>query len=476
MFRHVAAVLLLIGSVEVEEERSLRAIFNLRYFTGNGDLLQAGNINFSLEYYLLENLGAGLVYENWYSPDNWDPLLAEDWKQVDNTKWLFHLRRSLNWSDGSPMLLSELKAHFERLRDHGSRHISILKNLKDIDTDDARHTLLFIFKDPVNDSFIHELALADAVVLHPRNLKGDWSVTSGPYYIASQSREKLLLKANPSFVNARPIIKTIEILPPKAVEREGTFDVMKRPAYSFHSHVQNLEKRAGKVWSGYPVTIYYFRFRREHELFARQRVRQAFAQLVAEAFQDVQIPHSIVYDDQMIPNGFKGRLKDWHPREKGDLSALRSEIKSLKKQALTIRWQEKASPLLSEKLKLAAQKHGIQISLCLDEEEGIFAEFVNIIGNQRDPLGTWNFLYGEGGPVHDFYPDVERLFADIARNPRESEREALLHDLHRQALEHSHLVPFMAEHNAILASKAVDLSRTNPFDQRLRFFEMKWAD
>src|SRR5690606_23548611 len=108
-----------------------------------------------------------------------------------------------------------------------------------------------------------------------------------------------------------------------------------------------------------------------------------------------------------------------------------------------------------------------------EEGENVFASVASFLGNQRDPLSSWRFLYGEQGPLHPFYFEVSQLFEEIMKSKGLRRRDLLL-ELHRKTLEEAYAVPFVAERDAMLASHRVDLSDLNPFDMRLRFFEMKW--
>ena len=45
------------------------------------------------------------------------PLLAEKWKQLDDTKWEFYLRKGVKFHDGSPFNAQAVKATFDRLLD-----------------------------------------------------------------------------------------------------------------------------------------------------------------------------------------------------------------------------------------------------------------------------------------------------------------------------------------------------------------------
>ena len=150
------------------------------------------------------------------------------------------------------------------------------------------------------------------------------------------------------------------------------------------------------------------------------------------------------------------------------------DFRKLQGQPLQIELREKLKSSFPDLLFAEARKHNIELKIVYTPHTAhTFAAFANFVGNQRDPLSSWRFLYGEGGPLHRFYPQVEKLFEAISSARADHRKERLL-ELHRLTLEQTYAAPFMAEYVAILSSQRVDLSALNPFDMRLRFFEMRW--
>ena len=56
----------------------------------------------------------------------------------------------------------------------------------------------------------------------------------------------------------------------------------------------------------------------------------------------------------------------------------------------------------------------------------------------------------------------------------EVQRNKILEELHRQVLDRAYAIPFMLEADAILASDRIMLNNINPFDLRLRFYDVVW--
>lgn len=450
-------------AIAIDRNKKLVVISPLRYFE-KGQILSPHNLRFTQEYYLLENLGAGLVYENWRNPAIWEPRLADKWEKISPQQWIFYLKPSLSWSDGSPMLPEQIVAHFDSYRTTRFRHISLLASLSSVSYIQSRHALVFNFNENVHEGLLHELSLADAVVLHPRNLQDDWSISSGTYYVKTREQEFLRLEANPYFIQV-PQIKKIEIHPSN-FKRKMKFDIWKKPIFSYSPEVREVIREAQVFWNGYPTNIYYFYFTaKNHRSFDRE-TRRSFAALVKGAFAGFE-QDLFIREQQMIPAGYVGRLdKEPSFEDLGITEALNFPL-IIQMEPF---WQLVVPSFLNE----AAARHKINMSIVMDTTAtNPLIDTLNFIGNQRDPLSSWQYLYGSEGPLHHFYPEVESLMNSVIQATGE-QRKKLLVELHRKTLEEAFVVPFIAEYDGIMSSDRVDLSAINPFDMRLRFFEMRW--
>ncbi|MBI4925720.1 MAG: hypothetical protein HY843_07330, partial [Bdellovibrio sp.] len=96
-------------------------------------------------------------------------------------------------------------------------------------------------------------------------------------------------------------------------------------------------------------------------------------------------------------------------------------------------------------------------------------------GNQKDAAGSWNFIFSDKGnilsPVKNKFI---KEFNTISRAKTEEEKNIALIKLHEKVLQGAYLVPFMVGKSKVFASKRIDLSLWNPFDMRLRFYDIRW--
>lgn len=455
----------------------LKALLPLQTFKSPSQpLIDHKNLNFIFEYYLLENLAARLLQDDTSSENTYRYELAETCYQKSPTEWHFPLKKNLFWSDGSPLTGEEIRENFLRISREDSRHLKLLKEISRVKYDKHRHTLILGFNIPVYlESLFHELALAEASILHPKNHQDDWSISSGAYFVNTRNPQGLHLKANPYFLLA-PKIQNIDIQSGwefYQLQRSLSnvdFDLIKRPSYSFRDEIRKMDSLVDKVWLGQPTGVYYFRFGKNHPLSMNEQSRKEFSTLVREATKDINQSHFISHNEQMIPQGYSGRLLNF---------TLKNEhISSLKNQVLVLHFDERMKAdldILINPLIREAKKYHITLEFVFDTEvsESNFAILTNFSGNQKNSLSSWAFLYSTNGSLSAFTPEVSSLLNQAIHTHEEAQTESL-QKLHQITLERAFAVPFMSEYSAILTSKKVDLKKINPFDQRLRFYEMAW--
>ncbi|MDX6769068.1 MAG: ABC transporter substrate-binding protein [Elusimicrobiota bacterium] len=441
-------------------------------------LLDPDNTEFAYQYYLLENLAIGLVRDSSQSPSGYGPGLAESWERLSPTRWAFHLRPALTWSDGTPIKPADLAAHVESLSREKRRHVVYLKKLRRATVEDR--SLILEFSVPVNDGLIHELSLADAALLHPDNRAKDWRVTSGAFSVDSyEPGKRLVLRRNAHFPGESGYPERVELVN-FTMDTIGDFfdsvdvDLLKLPIPVFRSPIPKLLSRAPQVSRGYPTWIYYLYFNSKKALWREARARREFA-LIVQRSLDGFAYSSLARECQLIPKGYSGRLdNDCTPKaiETADLARQRVKINLLP--AFT-----DAAPVL-DALKTGFGKAGVALDIGyardLDaSKDDADAQMSQFAGNQHDAMGSWQFMFSpDQGDLRYFRKEVKPLFDRIIAAEEKAKRETEIRALHEHVLEETYAVPLFIESDQIAASKRVDLSRLNPFDMRLRFYEVSW--
>jgi hypothetical protein len=244
--------------------------------------------------------------------------------------------------------------------------------------------------------------------------------------------------------------------------------------HSFRKTTRIIRANAPQVYQGNGSTLYFFKFNPAHPLLRDMQARQEFAFIVQEAFKDLSLSDTTSYDNQFIPEGYAGHLSP--------LATPPVAITRLRGQAICVLLSGafKETHTAVTKLVDTAASVGVTLTVGFNDDAETngaipLAIFQSFKGNQRDALGSWSFLYSEEfGGLGPFRAEVDDIFHAVARTNSATDRMDLLLALHRRTIENAYGVPFMAEATSILASNRVSLGHINPFDLRLRFYDVIW--
>lgn len=146
-----------------------------------------------------------------------EPALALSWREINATKWRFTLRTNVHFTDGELFTPAAVSFSVARYQSALSPQASRFKNIKTVTTVNA-HTVDFALNTP--DSIFPDL-LASLFMLppkydaaHPASYVSTHPVGTGPYELANWTPgDHLTLKANPSYWQGAPPIKTVIFRP-----------------------------------------------------------------------------------------------------------------------------------------------------------------------------------------------------------------------------------------------------------------------
>ena len=481
----LAALVTVLATLTVRKDRAtVNVLFPTMMLRNAPTFVDPTNLNTIYEYYLLENLAAGLIRDDVSDPRGYRPVLAETWRQVDQFTWEFRLRPGLTWSDGQALTGEQIAKHLLSLRGRQSRHLAQLSEIKDVRVTDDGSTLTLVFEKPTNGGLLHEISLADAALVSDDNLTHGWQVSSGPYSVESydHSNQSLVLRLNPQNPLASPtsprLIRLFWIKDREAVLRafsDDKADLYYQGTLGFRERAQILRRSAPQVYQGFPTSLCFFSFGPQHPLVRDRRARREFAMIVQAALRDLKISDDISFDNQFVPSDYAGRL----PQQ----PLLHEEIVALRGQSLVVNVDPifMQAPAVTERLRDFAATYGVELTFLFQNilaskgDHGEFALFQSFKGNQKDAIGSWNFLFSQDhGPLALFAGEVRALMAAAEAEQDDDRRTAKIQALHRQVLDEAYGVPFWMEAPAILASNRVGLSNVNRFDLRLRFYDILW--
>lgn len=474
----VLGLILINSCCDMTQNKTLRVGYPLFALRQDQRILDPDNTELIYHYYLLENLALGLVRDSSQSPSGYAPGLAQSWEHPSPMRWIFHLHPDLAWSDGNPIEPLVIAAHIERLAKNKHRHIVYLKGLKSATV--RNREIVLDFHSPTNEGLIHELGLADAALLHPDNLTKGWGITSGPFTVeAYEPGRRLVLRKNKRHREPIDYPDSVELVP-FTMDTIGEFfdsvdiDLLKVPVPSFRGANPKILANAPQILRGYPTWIYYFYFNTKKPMWLDGRARREFMSEVDLALKGFSYA-DLKRETQLIPEGYSGRLG-------GPMVPEEASSTLLKDRRLRINMLPSFSDgaPIREALLSGFARAGVSLEIgyasgpknSKDEADVQMSQFT---GNQHDAMGSWQFMFSAShGDLAHFRPEVEGVFRQIMAADTDERREAGLRTMHSQVLKEAYAVPLFIEPGIIAASKRVDLSRLNPFDMRLRFYEVQW--
>jgi MarR-like DNA-binding transcriptional regulator SgrR of sgrS sRNA len=447
----------------------LRVAFRFGQLKKEPRLVEPADIDNVSQYYFIENLSVGLVRDDIQSTSNYTGMLASQWSQVRPDHWEFTLHPDLRWSDGTEITLEELKNWLQTLAKSNSRHLSALKKLARVETEEQKRKIHLYFENATNDSVLHELSLSDAVLYKTTNGHFNSQITSGPYWVESRTQDKIVLKKNPYFRNIGDMFS--EIVLTRIVEHqnypnfiENNIDLFMLSTFTFHRRYADVFQEPYVTTLGTFSSTHYFTPSKEVNHIERIK----FARAIRNFFEKKALPNSIKLETQMIPNGYLGRLE----KEPTIGFAKHYPSKKSKYKIANLRAMQENLQVLFEDFSETLSKSNIAIEAT--EVNDADFRILDFRGNQRDPLGTWSYLFTpEKGELAAYRSLVEKdLEAAIAA---QSEEERLHHlaNIHRIVLEEAIAIPFMIEAPVVFHKANIDVSRWNPFDMRLRLYDVR---
>ena len=164
---------------------------------------------------------AGTLVE-WSDEKNLISGLASNWEVVAPQTVRFTLRQGLRWSSGEPLTAHEVKASFERSLSRYPDDLRSLAQLLDKIEVTSDQVLDFKLKVPAASSNLAGKLVEPnyGVIRTAPDGVINVSISSGPFYLESQTDQELVLKKNPNWhgANSRMADRIVIRKPPAAIE------------------------------------------------------------------------------------------------------------------------------------------------------------------------------------------------------------------------------------------------------------------
>jgi len=148
------------------------------------------------------------------------PGLADKWEiGANGTQYTFHLNPSATFSDGSPVLASDVLFTLKKIADPQTEAPQIAGGFENLDLKNTRvvddHTIVIAFREPLSPQLTHfnDLLVIPEHVYSKGDFKTDFvsrAVGSGPYRLVRRiPGQEILLERRPEFWGTRPYLQRV---------------------------------------------------------------------------------------------------------------------------------------------------------------------------------------------------------------------------------------------------------------------------
>jgi hypothetical protein len=455
-------------------KESIEVLFPLALLKEDPRVLDPDNLETTSEYYLLENLAVGLLRDDLNNPSGYSGAIAESWKRTSDNEWRFQIKRNLKYSDGLDVKLDEIIEALQNRSKSNARHLKILPTVSEITSIPETNEITLKFKKQIGETLLAELSLADASIITKKTIESGWRKTLAPYFITEHEYgKKLILEKNKFFgwISRKSPSRVVLRFSNEETERLSWFenkeiDLFDASAFTFKARNEKITSIGyGEIFSP-PNIIHFLVPNSKNSIYIAHP--ELVETLVEEAKKVLVLKHkNFSFYDQLIPPGYSGAIQTTRqPSPKFNDVHISGKI------ALYEDFQE--WPEVADSIREAGKKLGWQIQVVyfnrfkpFDQTNDILARTYVFKGNQKDASGSWSFLFH---PTHGPLSHFRKNLGHSLDGDTEIED---LKKIHREVLNKHWATPFLIEAPMIYFSKRVSLKTWNPFDLRLRFYEIE---
>lgn len=219
------------------------------------------------------------------------PSLARSWEHPEPRTWIFHLRETARFHDGTPLTAHDVAYTFQTLLDPdlNAPQRRLYTPIVTVAAHDD-HTVRFTLREPYAPFLSYlDMGIVPRHLLERRHDLGNHPVGSGPYRLARWSKgSRIVLEANDDHWGGAPAIARVEVIvvPDNTARAQafeaGDLDLIQSPLAP--QDVRRLSRRERFLHRVMPgIAITYVNFNTANPLLADVRMRRALAMLVDQA-------------------------------------------------------------------------------------------------------------------------------------------------------------------------------------------------
>lgn len=413
------------------------------------------------------------------------PMLAEKWKQINDTTWEFKLREDVKFHDGTPFNADAVKKTFDRLLDPvvASPRAVVFDMVKEVKAVDE-FTVQFIMKEPFSP-LLSILANHEGGIISPKTIEkyGKKIIQepngTGPFAFDSWSPgQEITLTKNDSYWGDEPKVDKVifKVVPEDSTRismiETGEAHIAEPLPVAVMDQVESSP--AMDVYSSEGYGTEYLGFNVNNEPFNDERVRKAIAHaiemdsIIKGVFNNVGVKANSLMGSKVFGYNEDLEAYDYNLKEAKKLMAEAGYSKGLDATILTMDSKERVN--LAEVLQ--SQLKGIGINLKVQVMEyGSFVEQVNkgqsemFIISWRNATGDadynqYNLFHTEsqGAAGNTFFysnQKVDRLIDAARKEKEEGKRKELYAEAQEIEMADTPYIPVRVIENVAAVAKEV---------------------
>lgn len=425
----------------------------------SSELLDPRKIQFTSEFFLLENLTARLVRFD----ENGDYQLdfASDVKKISETEFDVKIKKS-GFSNGEPITLDDVKNSIERTAQRGSNHVNLKEILKEVSVEGDK---LKIRLHKSSKFFWYFLSLPDMGILHKSQVMKDkiyvedfFRVSSGPFRYEKNGDSYYLVRNRNYLLSGVAYVDKIKLVAPFEIDSareiiDGRVSLGKLSLDSFIRNRKEIGQKKNLKLMGVPSDSFTYIFfnkysdkfkKKSHREWFRRKIHDSFilpdgfADIAKKSYQYFPLGSKAFVDEEEIKKLWE-KAPIEKPKDFPDRIILRT---------YTTIFHVSFEPLIRQLEKIADVEIKVVSDVAPDDyvskmKNGEFDVFVNNMSTDiRIPAEAINFEYfSSDSPLSDVTGKIKSEYDSYQQANGEFEEKDHLKNISKQMIEDAQFIP-----------------------------------
>lgn len=428
------------------------------------------------------------VYEGLVEPDKdfkIQPLLAKEWKVIDDTTWEFKLQEGVTFHDGAPFNAEAVKATLDRVLDPKTESpqlekFSMIKEVKIIDD----YTVQLLLKYPYAP-LLSILASNEGSIISPKAIAenpeklAEHPVGTGPFVFESwKTGQEISLKKNENYWGKKPNIDRVvfKVVPEDATRlamiETGEAQINDQVPVTEIDRIEASDSMGLYRTEG--LAVEYLGFNTKKKPFDDVRVRKAISHaiereaIIKGVYNNVGTIANVAMSPKVFGYSENVKAYDYDLNEAKKLLKEAGFENGLKLTLITSDRKERIN--MAEVIQSQLKGIGINVEIQVLE----YGAYIDVIGKGEHDMfiGGWGNATGDGdynqyslfhtasmgAPGNHFYysnPDVDKKILEARQETDEAKRLKLYEELLQKEMDDAVYIPIRNYEHIAAHSKNV---------------------